>query len=406
MGTVMSESAVGKLSSALSRVNWDFPGSTTLSDSIHLLHKFPGNFIPEIPSYLVQLLTKAGDIVFDPFCGSGTTGVEAVALGRRAWQCDANRVSALVAEAKLLAVTRPPVVDHLARLAERVAARGLFSNVVDPTQQMERSREKDSELRSWFHPETLAGLSRVWDEIGNMTNDDARTVALAVFSDTLFACASPGSRHTRTGLRRRHHWGWIADNVKPRQLKIHDAGEFLAARLEYVRGVIGGRQRDRHSEWRVWQGDARAIDLPDESVDAVITSPPYLGMIDYALANRLTYLWCGWSLADDRQREIGSRARRGRRDAKETYLAAMQGVIGEIARVLRNDGYCAVVLGCSRKYPGVAAEVLGEFGRSLRPVWGPVLRLPSRRRVSERAGRQSEEFVCVYRKRDESLCDA
>ena len=46
------------------------------------------------------------------------------------------------------------------------------------------------------------------------------------------------------------------------------------------------------------------MSLSTDCADLIVTSPPYLGMIDYAAASRLTYLWYGWSLADDRKAEI------------------------------------------------------------------------------------------------------
>lgn len=67
----------------LNGVDWDFPGARTLGGSVHALHWFPGNFIPQIPAHLIQLLSRPGDLVLDPFCGSGTTGAEAYRLGRK-----------------------------------------------------------------------------------------------------------------------------------------------------------------------------------------------------------------------------------------------------------------------------------------------------------------------------------
>src|SRR3546814_9534370 len=61
----------------LNRLNWDFPQAGTAQGSIHKFHWFPGNFIPQIPAALIEILSAPGDPVLDPFGGSGTTSIEA-----------------------------------------------------------------------------------------------------------------------------------------------------------------------------------------------------------------------------------------------------------------------------------------------------------------------------------------
>src|SRR5260370_39949668 len=94
-----------KLTAGLDHVDWNFPGSGTLKSSLHLLHRFPGNFIHEIPAYLIQLVSSRGDLVVDPFCGSVTTGIEAILQGRRAWESDANGPGVLTAGGKVVDVS-------------------------------------------------------------------------------------------------------------------------------------------------------------------------------------------------------------------------------------------------------------------------------------------------------------
>jgi hypothetical protein len=108
------------VSAALDRVDWNFSGSATPGTSIHSLHSFPGNFIPQIPAYLIQLLSEPGDTVLDPFCGSGTTAIEAALLGRRSWMSDINTASLQVTRGKV-AVLRS--ADNLRDL--RILASGL-----------------------------------------------------------------------------------------------------------------------------------------------------------------------------------------------------------------------------------------------------------------------------------------
>jgi len=121
-------------------------------------------------------------------------------------------------------------------------------------------------------------------------------------------------------------------------------------------------------------------------------------MIDYTRANRLTYLWMGWPLIADRDEEIGARYRRERRGFSAQYATAMHAAVSEVSRILRPGGYSAVVIGTSRKFPDGATAVLDMFKDALDVVWGPTRRIPSRRRVSERLGTETSEWLCVYRK--------
>ena len=66
----------------------------------HNYHPFPAKFIPHIPQILVEQFSKPGDRVFDPFCGSGTTLVEATLLGRSSIGTDINPISVLASKVK------------------------------------------------------------------------------------------------------------------------------------------------------------------------------------------------------------------------------------------------------------------------------------------------------------------
>jgi hypothetical protein len=149
---------------------------------------------------------------------------------------------------------------------------------------------------------------------------------------------------------------------------------------------------------RIIQQDARWMALPEASIDLVVTSPPYLGMIDYTNANRLLYLWMGWSIAAERNDEIGARFRRNRNSAEDEYHHAMNQSCGEIARVLKPEGFCALVLGASKKFPNAVPRILSLFKNRMTRVWGPVARRSSRRRVSDRAAAEPTEYVCLFQK--------
>ena len=378
----------------LERIDWDFPGSGTPIKSVHSLHRFPGNFIPQIPMYLIQLLSAPGASVLDPFCGSGTTGVEAIRLGRRTWLSDANRASIQVTRGKIAAIVTPGIAGDLETLLQEL----IWEELLRSDRFGRNNEGSDPELRAWFYDDTLAQLRSIWEFVENTPHDDLRAVLELIFADTLFACASPAGAPTSTGRRRRHHWGWIADNVRPKTPAPQNAIRVFRERLVHAIDVLETIDATGWDVVTIRREDARALSMASSSVDLVVTSPPYLGMIDYALANRLTYLWMGWSLHEDQQIEIGARYRRDKRSVLDEYLESMSQAVHQIVRSLRLGAYCAVVIGSSRKYPQAANMVVDLFGKELRTVWGPKPRIPSKRRVSDRLGREPVEWLCVFRK--------
>jgi hypothetical protein len=254
------------------------------------------------------------------------------------------------------------------------------------------------ELDSWFHPDTLVQLRSIWKRIESVPNPGTIVVLQMLFSDTLFSCASAGRPHTSGGKRRRHHWGWIADNVRPKSLVWHDARRLFCRSLQKTAEILRATPLVEDVQLAFRPADSRDLPLLTSSVDLVITSPPYLGMIDYATANRLTYMWFGWSLEADRLQEIGARSHRNRTSAIDDYMKAIRVSAGEIHRVLKPNGFCAVVIGASRKFPIANDLVISSFAEGMSLLWGPHGRVPSRRRVSKRQGTAPTEYICVFRK--------
>ena len=84
-----------RIAKAFQGINWSFSDAET-GFLTHGLHPYPAKFIPQIPGYCIRLLSAPGELVLDPFGGSGTTALEAIRLGRRALSIDANPVGTLI----------------------------------------------------------------------------------------------------------------------------------------------------------------------------------------------------------------------------------------------------------------------------------------------------------------------
>ena len=88
-----------KVREALSGMDWAFTDDET-TFLTHDIHPYPAKFIPQIPGNLISVLSGPGELVLDPFGGSGTTALEAMRLGRRALSVDANPIASLIGAVK------------------------------------------------------------------------------------------------------------------------------------------------------------------------------------------------------------------------------------------------------------------------------------------------------------------
>ena len=334
-----------------------------------------------------------GDVVCDPFVGSGTTAVEANLLGRNAVVSDRLSPCTKLTLAKVQALASISAKHYMQDVLATMWWEGNCT-----TTELGRGGEGSApSLRDWYAPRTLAELRYLWRLVEDAPLE-YRAILLAIFSDTLFTCASTRRSQTATGRRRKHHWGWVADNVVPKPPIEHNAiGHFrtklgAACDLEIPAST-------RQVDTVIVQQDARQLAIRSESIDLVVTSPPYIGVIDYAKANRLLYLWMGWPLDDERTAEIGARYKRTRKHFRAEYSRAMEASWREITRILRCGAYCAIIIGESHRFQGTVEELLYKWSKSMPLVWGPVRRTPQRRRVSDRNARLPIEFVCVFQKR-------
>ena len=354
------------LSSRLRAIDWDFAGAYSES-AFSSLHWHPSRFVSQIPATLIGLLSEEGGLVLDPFCGSGTTLVEAQRLGRRAVGVDLHPVSCLVARVKTLSCSSWRIEAHVQRLEDDATAvlsrqRSLGRRITNTS-----LMPSTVQAEKWYMPEVQADLSALWSTVTSY-GGRARTIAEAVFSAILL----PVCRESR-------HWGYVCDNSCPRgsgQRNVLDQYKKTLGRL-----LEAYRQRERDLTARLAAGaavprvkvvreDARSalVRIGRGEADLVVTSPPYFGVADYVKAQRLSMEWFGWEIEMLRRQEIGARSKRHRRTAVSQYLSELGETFELLKSRLRRGAVAVFVLGESRSRAPVVGRIKGtleEVGFSL-----------------------------------------
>jgi hypothetical protein len=372
----------------LREMDWDYAGDQ--SDSrFSSLHFYPGRLISQIPAALIGTLSKAGDWILDPYCGSGTTVLEAQRLGRPAVGIDINPVAILIGRAKSLSVCSARLRKVLSAHLQRILNERLTSGSTDV---INRYYVPESvQGAKWYHPATLFELSLLWNYIDSCSGI-VRHVLEFCFSSTLV----PACSETR-------HWGYICDNTRPLTARYESAFKLFETAIEDLCTAYEERDRRLKSAQTLPRvkfecGDAAHMlrQYPAEQFGLVVCSPPYFGVIDYVKAQRLTMEWFGQDIQDFRQLETGARSKRHRLRAFDEYISDVKATFVEVARTLRSGAYCCVILGQSAK----RRETIPELIQTLTEA-GLEMQLQLARDVAVRRRQQphiGEETLLIFRK--------
>ena len=369
--------------SELRDLDWDFEGQTG-ADGLAGYHWYPARYVPQVPAMLIGYLSAKGDNVLDPFCGSGTTLVEAQRLGRRSHGIDTNPAAILMATAKLVPFDANEWKDYTESLVGRIN-RFNVEAARDPHWLVSSVPQFD-EQSDWYHPDTLAELAQVFRGIRDSPGL-FQVVADAAFSSIL-----------RSSCSQDKHWGWVCDNVKPKALSYRPALKAFLDKFYAYGQIRSAAPPDASVSALTTTGNCVEVlkTLPAESFDLVVTSPPYYSMTDYIRSQRLTFLWFDWDLYELKRLESGARYKRHRKSALEQYLDDMDAAFEGISRVLRSGKSCGVVIGESPN----RAPYLDDL-RDIMSDRGLKIETRIRRRVATQrtfAELEHEEIILARRK--------
>ncbi len=299
--------------------------------ALHSMCSYLGCFPPAVPRRIIDRIIPPRGIVLDPFCGSGTTLVEAVLAGRDAVGIDLNPLAIAVAQAKTAPVEIEDVLDRVLDLARGYRGRADLDDVPDG-------------LRIIFHPRTLShlGYLRAALDMAEPVDRFIRGAVLGIMHGKFRA----DGRSSYLSIDMPNTFSmspeYVRKFVKKHRLKQPPADVFGKIR-ERVRWLLRHGALPHSPTAKVIYGDA--TNLPTLLLNAgvayvhgVVTSPPYLGVLRYGAFNwiRLWFLGLDPSSVD---RSLDNT------DSLDRYLSFMSSFLASAAEVLRVGAPLALVIG-------------------------------------------------------------
>jgi hypothetical protein len=338
---------------------------------VHRLHPYLGKFVPQLVQIFLERHFAPGDVILDPFAGSGTSLVEASVFGVDSVGVDISAFNALLCRVKT-AEYNPFVVEHdlreaLVRLEEHVAG----SPETSPRPALSEY------LTTWYHPRAIGDLlfyrglldsyPQSSDLMSIVLSRSARSARMTAHFDLDFP------KQPRTEPYHCYKHSRVCSPTR-------EAYKFLRRyTLDTIRRVKEYERLRKPTSSSVFHGDARTLDYRSREFQGIITSPPYPGRIDYHEQHRYAFELLG--LADHRSEEIGAAEKGLSRGVVEDYVRDMTAVFANARAQTQPGGLFVIVIDDSR---GLYDRILDEAGLTF------VER--RKRHVNRRTGRRQGEF--------------
>ena len=290
----------------------------------HPLHEvsYRACFKPQLPRFFIEAFTSPGASVYDPFAGRGTTLIEAALLGRCPLGNDVNPLSRLLIAPRL----NPPLI---ADVAERL---GALERVLPP------SSDEPDDLLAFYHPDTLRDVARLrryfLSQPGDAVDGWIRMVCLnrlTGHSNGFFSVYTLPPNQATSAVRQRKindARGQVPPKRDVFEIILRKTKALLKAPLPAGIGTKAARILTGPAE--------RTPEIADASVDLIVTSPPFLDVVDYPTDNWLRCWFAGIDAA-----AVPITLHRSLADWERFVAASFR----EFARIVRPGGKVAFEVG-------------------------------------------------------------
>ena len=279
-------------------------GQFSTGYATHSLFPYRGKFHPQLIKGLLNITNvKKGEIVLDPMSGSGTTNIEASLMGINSYAIDVSPFCQLMIDTKYQALT----ID---------------------TELLNSINFNHKDLFLFFKKGDI--LNRL-KKNGNNEKEKIYKLALLAFLDAL---------------------GYSMRVKKATHEELFE--KVLDRYIDTVKDIQNNRHINSFELGKTTllpNSEALNIDLPENSVDSVITSPPYSFAIDYAENDKSQLEYLGYDTKELKNRLIGLKGKR-KAEKLDNYFKDMDKVCSEIARVLKPQKYFVMIIGSNTNQTG------------------------------------------------------
>lgn len=306
---------------SLTPIEGDFwTGERSAMHSLHYVVPYPNSFKPELVDFCIRRYSEKNGVVFDPFCGRGTTALQAALLGRVSWACDANPLAVKITSAKLNPSGLHEVVLRLNQieLNRPVSVVGYQEN-----------------FSPFFHVDTyreLVNLRNFLRQNNEITNKFIELLALSRLHGHSLGFFSGYSFP---------HLSLLPEAQRKLNQKRREVPQYRAVIPRLIRKAAEALQDGFTTEFlnlngvsKVELADARSLQgFPSDSVDLIVTAPPLLKESTPKESNFVTEHWLEFWFLGMSRREYSDRVVLPQ--TKDEWRLFIRLVLRQMLRVLK-----------------------------------------------------------------------
>lgn len=250
--------------------------------SVHGLHEYKGKFNPQVVRSLFNVFgIKPGDKILDPFCGSGTTIVEAAHIGIKGIGTDINPLAALIANTKIAALA----ISWNFLEEQKSLFLSKFNEIIKNFE-LDKSDTRTTYLKNWF-PETILVQMEALIEASKILPQPTDSIFLIIISNLLreYSLQEP------TDLRIRRRRSPLPN--KPFLEEVETSIDAIIHNLKVFQSQFGIINSSNFAyNYSIKKFDEQ-LSGDRETFDFAITSPPYATALPYIDTQRLSLVWLG-----------------------------------------------------------------------------------------------------------------